>query len=84
MTKFSDRSVSEMVILAITGVVCVIVLGGALFIILVEVFHPGTDTSRVISLLADTINTLIGVMAGFLAGKTHSVSRTREPALNDA
>ena len=62
----------------IAGTVCFAVLatGGVIFV--VEVFHPNIDTSAPARQVADVINTLIGLLAGFLAGRTDAVKARAE------
>jgi hypothetical protein len=54
----------------VAGTVCSVVLGTVVTLIISEIFSPDTDTSGAARQVADIINTLIGLMAGFLAGRT--------------
>jgi uncharacterized membrane protein YccC len=65
-----SRSTGELLVLMVAATVCgsVIVGGGA--IILLAVFRPGVDTGAAARNIADLLNTLVGLLAGFLAGRT--------------
>ena len=43
-----------------------------------ELIDPDTDTSGAANAVADVINTLIGLLAGFLAGRTELQKVRRE------
>lgn len=72
MTRMRDRSTIDILVLMIAGTICGVVVSGALTALIVEVFHPETDSAKIVVLLSDTLNTLIGLLAGFLAGRTTS------------
>lgn len=59
----------ELLILMIAGTVCAsVVLAGA-GITIVRLVSPDLDVSRAIAALVGTINTLLGLLAGFIAGR---------------
>lgn len=64
------RTTGDLLILAITATVCLSVLaaGTALFIVTLRV--PDRDTTAGFHAISDVVNTLIGLLAGFLAGRT--------------
>lgn len=78
MTIGDKRSTTDILILMISGTVCfsVIAAGGAVAII--EIKNPLVDTDMIVQALRDTINTLIGLLAGFLAGKAHGRKEDRD------
>jgi len=53
--------------------ICSAVVVGGSMILLSELIHPDVDTTRGLVLVSDIINTLIGLLAGFLAGRTETV-----------
>jgi len=64
------RSTGEILVLMVAMTVCgYVVITGAVIIGLV-IFRPDHDYSAAARNIADVINTLIGLMAGFLAGRT--------------
>lgn len=72
------RSTGELLVLLIAGTVCTVVLLSLLFIGIVEIVNPTADTAGAQGSISDTINTLIGLMAGFLAGRTDTAQRKAE------
>lgn len=71
--RLRDRSTGDLLVLMIASTVCSIVVMGGLTVVLVEIFHPGTDTTAALRTITGIVNTLIGLLAGFLAGRTGSV-----------
>jgi hypothetical protein len=64
------RSTGELLVLLVAGTVCASVLLGGGTVAIVKIVHPEADVTQATSIIADVINTLIGLLAGFLAGKT--------------
>lgn len=69
MPRLPNRPTGDLLVLAIAGTVCTIALVAAVAIVAVELFHPEYDTDPVLAQLGDVVNTLIGLLAGFLAGR---------------
>lgn len=74
----SQRTTGELLILAIAGTVCISILLSVIGIGLIEIVHPESDTARAVALIANILNTLVGIVAGFLAGRTDVNVRRRE------
>lgn len=75
-----DRSTTDLLILLIAGTICFAVLATGATIAVIEIRNPGVDTTVAVGSLSDVINTLIGLLAGFLAGRTQTsmdISRDR-------
>lgn len=68
----SRRTTGDILVLLIAGTVCIGVLAGGLAIVVIELVHPSTDTTFPLKALQDTVNTLLGLVAGFLAGRSYS------------
>lgn len=70
------RSTTDLLILMIAGTICFGVLAAGATIATIEIKNPGADTSTAYKSVQDVINTLIGLLAGFLAGRTESARQT--------
>ena len=81
MPRLRDRSTGDLLVLLVTTTVCVAILASGATIVVVEITRPETDTADGLKTITGIINTLIGLLAGFLAGKTGStLTDTRENA----
>jgi hypothetical protein len=56
----------------VAATVCIAILSSGAVIVIVEITNPETDTESGLRTITGIINTLIGLLAGFLAGKTGS------------
>jgi hypothetical protein len=56
----------------VTMTVCATILLSGAVILVTEIINPETDTSDGLRTITGILNTLIGLIAGFLAGKTGS------------
>lgn len=77
--RLRDRSTSDLLLLMVAGTVCayVIVLGSVLALL---AFFTDRDLSNAARNISDIVNTLIGLLAGFLAGRTERSLRSEELA----
>lgn len=64
------RSLGDTLILMLAATICFIIIISVIGVIIIESTSPETNTSNAVSQIGHIINTLIGVLAGFLAGKT--------------
>jgi len=78
MPRLRERSTTDLLILMIAGTICICVIGALAAIAASELIDPDTDTSGAANAVADVINTLIGLLAGFLAGRTELQKVRRE------
>lgn len=77
--RWRDRPVSEILVLMITGTICAgLILTGATATLFVFI-HPDANLDGPARYIADITNTLIGLLAGFLAGRTDSLLGPRPP-----
>lgn len=72
----SDRNTGDFLVVLIAGTVCTMVLVGGLSVVFNGVFRPGTTNPAVIAMLSDAVNTLIGLLAGFVAGRNDRSNRS--------
>jgi hypothetical protein len=72
VARIRDRSTTDLLILMIAGTICFSVLAAGATIGVIEIMNPDTDTRAAVGTLSDVINTLIGLLAGFLAGRTQT------------
>jgi membrane protein implicated in regulation of membrane protease activity len=77
MPRRVQRSTTDLLILMITGTICLAILGAGAAIAVVEIWHPETDTTKAGAAVAAVLNTLIGLLAGFFAGRTDRTRRDR-------
>lgn len=77
-----DRPTGEILILIVTFTVCFGVLSSGFTVAMVAIFNPEADVSLWVARITGTFNTMLGVMAGFLAGRTdlRAVRRDDGPA----
>lgn len=68
--RLRDRSTGDLLVLMVAGTVCTVVLGSGAVLLVAKIVNPEIDVSDASRQIADVINTLIGLMAGFLAGRT--------------
>jgi hypothetical protein len=75
--RLTDRPTGDLLILMIAGTICfaVVASGAALFV--THLLRPDEDVSQAASLVSDTLNTLIGLLAGYVAGRTNLTTASR-------
>jgi hypothetical protein len=82
MPRFRDRATGEILVLMIAGTICSSVLLAGATAGIVKITNPNADITSGLNALTDVINTLIGLLAGFLAGRTDR-SQELEPPKSD-
>jgi hypothetical protein len=65
-----DRSVIELLVLTLTGVVAVIIIGAGAAIGIIEIRDPETDSSVPANVLINITSTILGALLGLLAGRS--------------
>lgn len=68
--RFRDRPTGEILVLSITATVCFGVLASGVLVALVVLKDPHADVSIWVSRITGILNTMVGLLAGFLAGRT--------------
>jgi hypothetical protein len=66
------RSTTDVLVLMIAGTICGVVLLTIAGVVLIELINPEADTSEAAAGVGGIVSTLIGLLAGFLAGRTQS------------
>lgn len=77
--SLKNRSTGELLIIMIAGTVCLVVLASTVAVMIAEFVNPDQDTSGAASQVGDIINTLIGLLAGFLAARTEYSYKSQSP-----
>jgi hypothetical protein len=67
---FESRTTGDLLILIIAVTICFAVLAAGAAVFILALIRPDLDSSQQVGAISDVINTLIGLLAGFLAGRT--------------
>ena len=67
--RFRDRPTADLIIIALTGVVSVIMLVSIAGLVLIEIFVPDTDISDLAQRVGTLTSSLIGAIVGYVAGR---------------
>jgi hypothetical protein len=70
----STRSTGDLLVMIIAITVCGFVFSTEIAIVVLAFTNPAFDTSAAGRVVSDLINTLLGLLAGFLAGRTDNNS----------
>jgi hypothetical protein len=73
----SRRSTADLLVLIIASTICGAILIAVVGVFVLRIAQPKTDLAGIVGNLGDVINTMVGLLAGFLAGKT-GARRRRE------
>ena len=76
---WATKTVGEIMVLSITFTVCFGVLASGLTITTIAVFRPDVDITVWVSRITGLLNTMVGLLAGFLAGRTDAKTMTPPP-----
>ena len=68
----SQRPTTDLLLLIVAGTIAAAVLLSVLAVGVSEIVHPDADTSHAAAALSGVISTLVGLLAGFLAGRTRN------------
>jgi cytochrome c biogenesis protein CcdA len=74
-TSIFERSTGELMVLMIAGTVCVTTLFGVVALVIIAFIHPQYDAASAARAVSGMLNALIGLLAGFLAGRTDVLDR---------
>ena len=70
------RPLVDVIILMIAGTICAAILTLLFFIAVIEIAQPNKDTTVATATLASFLNILMGLLAGFIAGRTERTKRS--------
>jgi hypothetical protein len=70
--SFNDRPTGEILVLMIATTICGAVLVGSITIGVLAFIHPEVDYDGAARTIADLLTTMVGLLAGYLAGKSTS------------
>jgi len=73
-----NRPTGEILVIMIAFTICGGVAVGGVGIIVFMFLNPNSETLAATRLIAGVMNTLIGLLAGFLAGATQARNTTRD------
>jgi len=65
------RPTTDLLLLIVAGTIATSVVLSVIVVGVAELIHPETDTSMAAAALSGVISTLVGLLAGFLAGRTN-------------
>jgi SNF family Na+-dependent transporter len=82
--RLRERNTSDLLVLLIAGTICFSVAAGVLTVLLLSLFQPDNENAAAVALLSDVINTLIGLLAGFIAGRTDATQQIARDAAERA
>lgn len=71
-----QRPTADLLILIIAGTICFSVLMYGLVVSVLVFAQPDKDHSEAVTLLSNTFQMLIGLLAGFVAGRTEKTLRS--------
>lgn len=75
-----NRSVIELLVLALTFVVGATLVGAGVTIGIIEIRDPEADTSIAANILINTVSTILGALLGLLVGRSRFTEElTRHP-----
>ena len=75
-----SRATPDLLLLMVAGTICVVVVIAGLGVVMIELAHPEADTTQAVAGISGIVSTLIGLLAGFLAGRTRSRGGQRDEA----
>jgi hypothetical protein len=74
-----DRSTTDLLVLMLAGTICLTVMGASLAVIIGGFVNPEDEHTGGVAVVADTLQMLISLLAGFLAGRTDTQQNLKLP-----
>jgi predicted benzoate:H+ symporter BenE len=72
------RSTTDLLLLMIAGTVCLILMGATAGLVVEKLLHPDSNAAAAAQVLSGALNILIGLLAGFLTGRTERTARKKD------
>ena len=76
---FKGRSVTDILVLTFTFVVCFSILATGGTIAILEIKDPGTDTAQITDTLSSLVAGMMGALLGLIAGKSEATQQPPPP-----
>jgi hypothetical protein len=76
--RLRDRDTGDLLVLIVAGTICGVVIFTAVGSFAFKLLNPDADINKTFVLVADILNTLIGLLAGFLAGRAEVGAKRRD------
>ena len=82
MKPLGERSTGEIMVLTITFTVCFGVVASGFLVAVITIINPDKDVTVWISRITGILNTMLGLLAGFLAGRTDAnvIKQQQQPS----
>jgi len=68
-TPLRERSTADLIVIGLTAVVGFVVLSAVIGAVVWRIADPNADLTGLVARVGDLVTTIIGVVAGYLAGK---------------
>ena len=79
--RLRDRPTGDLLVLVIAGTICSIVLSAGIAVLILLIVRPEEPLiAKIVSGLVAVINTLIGLLAGYIAGMSGGPDLKKPPA----
>ena len=75
MIELRNRSTADLVIIALTAVVCFTVVVSIMGIFAINLIHPNLDISSLTQRIGTIVSQVIGVIVGYIAGRGNQTPR---------
>lgn len=73
--RVSDRPVGDLLFLMIAGTVCIVLFISSIGLIILQILYPEKDLRAIGTAIAGIINTMVGVLVGYLVGRGKADSK---------
>lgn len=73
--RLRDRSTGDLLVLGIAGTICLSVLVGVVTLTILSILQPDNEHPAATAVVSDTIQMLVALLAGFLAGRTDTTQK---------
>jgi hypothetical protein len=81
LVRFRDKPTGDQLVLMVAGTVCFSIIASGAGVALITIFNPGTDVTIWVTRITGILNTMVGLLAGFLAGRTDATISARQQQL---